>query len=448
MEKKLCIFMLFIVMFTLFHQNKSYGMPYETRYIDVKLTKPLVQNNFINLESNEGFVLFEKEYNLLVHIDQTKIKAVIGYNGNIDLLDLYDNVLYTLPMDNSIMISSKDINNSIIKVEKDRYRDYLRLINRNNQIIVLNHVEIENYLYGVVPKEMAYTFPVEALKAQAVAARSFTLSSKKHTSEGYDLCDTIHCQVYSGFDVEHQITNTAVDETRGIFALYEGQPIEALFHSCSSGYTEDSVNAWGGKLPYLKPVEDIFSTESPYSSWVFSIKLSDLSNKLISSSINIGELKGVEILETTSTGNVLKVKLIGINGEEIINGSKLRTILGSTNLKSTWFTVNNENKSISNNEVYVMDGNNVKLINLDEAFILDRSNNEKATRGTVKRVISKDKVEDIVELVPVSTSDLIIEGKGYGHGVGMSQYGAKKMAELGYTFEEILKFYYTGIDVL
>ena len=453
MKRKLCIFIFCMVIFNLFPINISYGTSLENKiYLDINLTRPLVQNNIINLESTEGFVLFEKDHSedLLTTIDEANIKAVIGDDDYIYLLDLYDNVLSVLPKDGSVIISSKDINNSIIKVEKDHYRDYLRLINKNNKILVLNHVDIENYLYGVVPKEMGYSFPFEALKAQAVASRSFAISCTKHSSDGYDLCDTTHCQGYSGFDGEHEITNSAVDETRGILALYEGYAIQAIYHSTSSGYTEDSINSWGGNIPYLKSVEDIFSTDSPYSSWSFNIKLSVLNDKLISAGICIGDLKGIEVVETTSTGNVLKVKIIGTIGEEIITGSKLRSIIGGITLKSTWFTINDGNKSIINDEVYVIDGNtnNTKIINLAEAYILDGKSQQKANRGTVKRVISRDNVEDIGVSIPVSTSDLIIEGKGYGHGVGMSQNGAKKMAELGYSFEEILKFYYTGIEVM
>lgn len=453
MKKGLLLFLICTLILIFLPTTKSYANDFNIDYLDIRLTKPLVQTNFINMQSDSGFSLYDKndKGTVLSILDEKIITAILNENGDINLINSQSNIIITLPKDGSILISSNEVKNPTIKIEKDRYRDYIRLINKNNVIIVINHVKTENYLYGVVPKEMSPSFHVEALKAQAVAARSFAYSNiSKHSADGFDLCDTIDCQVYSGYEVEKPSTNLAVDETKDILAFYDGKIIDALYHSTSSGFTEDSRNVWGGDLPYLKSVEDNFSSESPYSSWNLSISFSDLSKRLSASGINLGEIKGIEALSTTSTGKVEKVKIIGIMGEQTIDATQFRSILGTTTLKSAWFSIKDGNNNKSNNQVYVIDGNMLRaeIINLNKAYILDGKSKKTVTRGTVNRAIGKDRLESLGEFYPISTSEIVIEGKGYGHGVGMSQYGAKKMAELGYGFEEILKYYYTGIDVL
>ena len=128
------------------------------------------------------FLLFDlnNKDNSIGSISETSIKAVLGEDG-INLVNSQNNIVFTLPKDGSVLISQNTLDNQLIKVEKDRYRDYIRLVSKNNEIFVINHVNLENYLYGVVPAEMPATFHIEALKAQAVASRSFALSNIKET---------------------------------------------------------------------------------------------------------------------------------------------------------------------------------------------------------------------------------------------------------------------------
>ena len=178
------------------------------------------------------------------------------------------------------------------------------------------------------------------------------------------------------------------------------------------------------------------------------IKLSDLSNKLSQSGIIVGELQSIEIVETTSTNKVRKLRLKGTLGEEVITAENFRSIIGSTTLKSTWFNIK-RNSSNTVNYVYVLDGDSstAKAIDISSAHVIDGNNRKIVTRGIVSRAMGKDSIRSFEQSYPISGDELIIEGSGYGHGVGMSQYGAKKMAESGYDFEEILKYYYTGVDV-
>ncbi|MFA5577849.1 MAG: SpoIID/LytB domain-containing protein [Tissierellaceae bacterium] len=447
---KASMVLILIILFTAF--GKSYGDGFESTYIDVRLTSPIVDKNLVNLESPFGFSIYnvEDKENALAIFEDEKIVALINGAGYIDLFDFNGNNLFSLPSDGSIIIGSNDLENPVIKVEKDRYRDFIRLLGSGNELIVVNHLGLQHYLYGVLPREMSYSSPMEALKAQAVASRSFSMSNiNKHIGEGYNLCDTTHCQVYGGYEFERQETNQAVDETEGIYIYYEGQVIEAIYHASSSGYTEDSENVWGGRVPYLSSVEDIYSLDSPYSHWKINISLSDLKDKLLQNGIYIGDLKAIEIVETSPTGKVNRIRLRGSMGEKIVSDSSFRNILGNTILRSNWFTILGGGIASSGQKAYVLDGTGLepRYLDISSAFIIDGNQQKKVNRGTVNRAMGKDRLEDIGLPISAGTNDLIIEGRGYGHGVGMSQFGAMKMAEEGFTFEEILKFYYTGVEV-
>ena len=426
------------------------------KYIDVKLTRPILDKSLINLQSESGFSIYDvnDKENSIFYIGGNEIKVALDEKDNISLLDIQANVLFTIPQENNLLLLSNEGEGSTMRVEKDRYRGYLRFKLEDGHIILINHIEMEDYLYGLVPREMPYTFPMEALKAQAVAARTYaTYNMDKHLSKGYNLCDTTDCQAYHGYEKEHMLTNLAVDGTKGILAYYNGMPIDAQYHSTSSGFTESSGDVWGGDLPYLRSVEDRFSLNSPSSSWTLNINISDLNNRLILNNINIGSLVDMQVIETSPSGSVKNIKLIGSNGEEVISGTKFRTIIGNTTLKSTCFNIVGGNVVNIDKEVYIM-GKDGKLIpkRLSQLSVLDNGVRKSVSRSGVSRAINKKRqIEDIFadqSMPGIPTSGIVIEGKGYGHGVGMSQYGAKNMAEEGYTFEEILKHYYSGIDIL
>src|SRR5699024_3225943 len=133
--------------------------------------------NEIHLKSESGYSIYSmhNKSNSIFDIEVNEIKVILDEVGDISILDMSGNILYTIPKENDLIIKSNENRQSIIKVEKYKYRDYLRFISKNGGIILINHTEIENYLYGLVPKEMPYSFPLEALKAQAVAARTYAM---------------------------------------------------------------------------------------------------------------------------------------------------------------------------------------------------------------------------------------------------------------------------------
>jgi stage II sporulation protein D len=246
---------------------------------------------------------------------------------------------------------------------------------------VINLVDVEDYLLSVVPSEMPSTWPLEALKAQAIAARSYAVANVgKHGKDGYDLKATIDDQVYSGVSTESDNSNVAVAETSGLVLKHEGKAITAFFHSTSGGSTEFSENVWSKPLPYLRSVPD-YDDASPHFSWTKKISVDDLEKAVAS---DIGRLLSLSVVSRTGSNRVQYVLAQGSNGSKLVTGETLRKIY---KLPSTLFNVGSE------------------------------------------------------------TNTYIFAGRGYGHGLGMSQYGAKALAERGCNAAQILSYYYKDVTV-
>lgn len=434
MKKNISIVLVFLLLISILPTNIAYGYYDTSEHLDIKIGKSLTSSDLITLSSKNGFYIYDK-------FDKDKIKfqiidpdIIISSNkyGELDVLDLHNNLLTSIPGDGTMIIGSGS-RDSIVQIGKNQYRGFISFIERGKQISLINHVEIEDYLYGVVPKEMGSSFHIESLKAQSIAARTFALASKnKHQKEGFNICDTTHCQVYGGMIAEHPNTNRAVDETKGLSVYYKGNLAETLYSSNNGGYIESSKDTWGGHFNYLVAKEDPFSKDTTASTWQMKLTSSELSGKIRASGINIGDIIDIEILERTSANRVVKVKLLGSSGEETITGARLRTMLG---MRSTWFDIIKEGETISRMG-YVLDPETSKSIiaNLDKLTIID--GNEVMHRSK-KDISQGDRFKG-----------LTFNGRGYGHGVGMSQYGALEMAKQGYSYEEIIKHYYTGVDIL
>jgi len=429
---------------------------YPENYIKVKLQKPIKSTSTINLQSEHGFTIYSYNFDFteLDKLEEKEIIITLGENDLLDIKDKNNNTLYSFGNNDNIYVSSIDYNNSVLKVEEDRYRDYLIFNRVGNVIEVINCVSLNHYLYGVVPMEMPSSFPLEALKAQAIAARNFVLSNmNKHILSGYNLCDSTDCQVYGGYDRETDNTNRAVDETVGIVIKYNGEIINATYHSNSGGYTENSENVWGGHVSYLKAVNDEFSNGAPNTDWQIVLSKDDIKAKLMKIGVNIGEIVSIVPLDKTDSGRVINLKIIGTNGEHILEKNKIRQVLGYNDIKSNLFNI----ETIAGNasfdgaqDVYVIDGKIGKPIKakIDDINVID--DEEKrilSSRGSYSRVLTNNGIEEIKHEVNFTDKQFIIKGKGFGHGVGMSQWGARKMAELGYSYEEILKHYYNGVEL-
>lgn len=308
-------------------------------------------------------------------------------------------------------------------------------------VIVANELPFEQYLYGVVPAEMPSSWHMEALKAQAVAARNYGLYNfGKHVNEGYDVCSTTHCQAYRGFSHENARTNQAVDETAGKLVLYNDKLIPTYFHSSSGGRTENSENIWSASLPYIRGVDDTYGLGSPYDNWTKQYSKEEIKAKLLANKIDVGDIVDIVPLEVSANGRVLKLEIRGTTGSEVLLKEKSRAVLGYSDIRSTWFTVSTDA------DLFVKGGNMSKpeKESASDIYVQSANGMTKLNTSTNKVYIKNQSTVAVKNIIPQFYT---FNGKGWGHGLGMSQYGAKGMAEAGFNFIQILEYYYTGTQV-
>ncbi|WP_036728839.1 SpoIID/LytB domain-containing protein [Peptoniphilus mikwangii] len=349
-------------------------------YFNIKIGKTYTEGSEINVTSKSNIYLVDADYNKIIDLNSKTVTAVLK-SGKIILKNKEQIYSNDLVQDGAMMLATDDY----LKVNNE-YRGYIYFKNLKGNLIVINHIKLEDYLKGVVPKELSAEYPIEALKAQAICSRGFALKNiNKYKKLGYNLDDTTNSQVYSGKSCEKDKSNRAVDETNGVYATFEGKVADTIFGASSGGCTADIKDVWGGNgLSYLTVIEDPYSLKY---TWNYSLDKSKMTDMLKNNSINIGELLSINITDYDNSGRIKKVDLIGSNSTVNITGNKFRNIFGNTKIKSALFTVSD----------------------LGSSFKFD--------------------------------------GKGYGHGVGMSQYGAVEMAKEGKSYREIIHFYFPGVEL-
>ncbi len=354
-----------------------------------------------------------------------------------------------LGYDSSSDIVVKSLSDMPIWIDGKGYRGgavFRRL--QDSDITVINRLRLEEYLYGVVPNETSASWPIETLKAQAVAARNYTvIVMEKHKNEGFDLCGTTHCQMYGGYETESSSTNKAVDETRGKFMTYDGKVVSAFYHSNSGGRTEDSENVWSAKLPYIRGVQDEYSLGEPKDTWSAEFTSEQVRSKLSAAGVDIGEIEDMKIESLSENGRVIELNVIGSHGEKTFQKEAIRKTFGYNVMMSTYFNMSSKPIEGLAKNISVLSANNKTSLDMSSLKMVSsdrRVSNINPDEGiSVKSAYSS---REIV-LEPQKMERFVFEGKGWGHGLGMSQWGARKMAELGYGYEDILKHYYTGVEI-
>ncbi len=312
---------------------------------------------------------------------------------------------------------------------------------QNGQIVPIELISLDDYIKSVLPKEIGASAPAEALKAQAVAARSYCLSHlEHHQNDNYDLCDTTHCQVYGGYEVRADSTDEAVSATKNQVLLYDNKAIEALYSASSGGYTADAEFVYGSKMPYLISFADPYSDGENATPWSYELTLNEINTKINNAGKNIGNIVAIKADYADDSGRVKALNFKGSNGDFAIKGSKIRTFFAYGKVKSLLFDIEDVStqSDVSIISAEGLDKNDIssfyvqsakKLEKLDETPYIKSSN--------VVAKIKQEKLKDKIKFV----------GKGYGHGLGMSQRGAMEMAKQGKTYTEILEFYYPNTEL-
>lgn len=310
-------------------------------------------------------------------------------------------------------------------------------------LTVVNLVDIEDYVRGVLPYEMSPSWPLEALKAQAVSARSYTMANLNHHSKyHFDLCNKEDCQVYYGTGSATEHTDRAARETAGLYAWYNNQVILAVFHSNHGGATEDCENVWNQALPYLRgvidPYEAMADTKPAYK-WTKTFTGSQLKEILQGKGyVGCSDIVKVEISKTTNTGNPYSLTFYDTNGKTwtVSHCENLRKMLG---LKTIRYTVSGggEGYNLTDDQY---------LQSLYGTWVLDGNGQLVQMNTTPAYAITANGVQE-VDGSDSAAGTFVFEGAGSGHNLGMSQWGAYAMAKQGFTFDQILKFYYTGIEI-
>lgn len=256
-------------------------------------------------------------------------------------------------------------------------------------LMVVNHVPLEKYLYGVIPEEMPDSWEEHALMAQAVAARTYALYSRNQcTGKPWDLEATTASQVYGGYSAETTRCTRAVDATRQQVMTHNGNLIVACFHSSSGGYTADPQFVWNTEIPYLRAIPDRFSPGSEIDGWEYYLSFEHARRKLNEYGLSIRNVRELRARGKSRSGRTLEVLVISEKGVFPFSSNLFRSAIGETKIKSTLF-----------------------------------------------------------QIAPWSRG-FLIKGRGYGHGVGMSQHSANRMAKAGSSYLDILRYYYQGIKVV
>ena len=336
-------------------------------------------------------------------------------------------------------------NGGAVRLGNYSYRGAIEFRPSGGRLTAINVLCPEEYLYGVVPLEMTPTFHTEALKAQAIAARTFMahrMNEGGHRNQGFDLCDTTHCQAYRGTGREHANTTSAVGQTRGQMLFYNNMPILAVYFACCGGVTDYSQNVWNLPRPYLRAVRST-SLDNPLT-WTRTFTMAQLTTAVTNAGGNIGTATGMSVSSTSALGRVQEITVYGTAGRWVVTGEATRTFfapVGGSLMSRNFYIAGAAGGGDA--VVSVTDGHGIVNGGLATFHIRDAAQLQTAYvfDGTaLRRVV-------LTAAQTTAGGSVTLVGRGWGHGVGMSQRGAIGMALQGYTHREILLHYYTGAEI-
>ncbi|MCU0651644.1 MAG: SpoIID/LytB domain-containing protein [Candidatus Omnitrophica bacterium] len=273
-----------------------------------------------------------------------------------------------------------------VMINGRKFRGGITLAKKDNlHLLVVNSIELEDYIKGILYHEASHYWPLEALKAQAIASRSYAVYQKQaSSSRDFDLTSDVYSQVYGGRTSERYRTNIAVDETKGMLLMYQGKILPAYFHATCAGHTEDANRLWNINIAPLKGVVCNFCQESPHFFWHVVLSLEEIEKKLKGTNYAMNNIEGIIVVDRDQSNRIINLKLFNKDKSKKIPAKDFRSLIGADIIRSTNFQLD------------------------------------------------------------IAGKDVVIEGKGWGHGVGLCQWGAYFMAKNGSTYQDILAYYYPG----
>ncbi len=355
------------------------------------------------------------------------------------------------------------------------YRGSLQLVQGDSGVSVVNVLDLESYLRGVLKIEVNPAWPMEALKAQAIIARTYALrQSGRHGSAGFDICATTHCQAYRGMDAEDARLDRAINETRGIVVLYGSQLAQTYYFSDGAGWTADSSTVWGGAVSYLTCRQEPVPYESPHSRWRTTLNQAALQKIMSILKKPVGSVLEIRIAGRDSGNRATLLEVRGTDGRATITGHSFRMAAGSNLIRSTLFEVTTGNRGIPTTPAplatSVATPRKPPAAAEEDPLIVLTRQGAFSSSELMDMLLHPEKREDYIRQAMAKGSNLRqipatlppavppaapsfggeippvfeFQGRGWGHGVGLSQWGAKALAENGWSFGAILGQYFPG----
>jgi stage II sporulation protein D len=459
---KFCLIALIIIMFTLPVQAE------QNKKLRVRLSNnsqtavfQVIYGSYYLRDFATNFIIAKLNSGDMVSVYQAGQNLIIDINGK------QDEISYSGPL---LAEPENDVGLNVFSLGNNYYRDGISIEVYNSKLLVVNRINVDHYLYGVVGKEIGYSAPAEALKAQAIVCRSYAMS---YDGSGlkYDLGSDSGSQVYEGYSAEQspgaeKIIKT-VNETAGKIICYYNKNtknkeiVKAFFHSNAGGYTENSENVWYEAIPYLRAVASPYDkyaeelsqkTGQSYPGNTYKWKKTLTYDQVVQAikqylqknapSVNFGDfielkLHKVNKIDGTpsASGRVTKMELVGSKGAYTVNNDSIRAVF---NLNSTKFEVTANNDSMFT----LMDSSGIKnkVKDINSLMVIQGDKDVVSLSGSVTdyQVLGRLGTANLTG----KAKFLTFSGYGYGHGIGMSQWGAIGMAEKGYNYGEIIEHYY------
>ena len=432
---------------------------------------------YVRLSTAKKFSIGITDGNLIMTDPEGRISN-LGGSANISVSG--QNVIiggYSFPM--PVRITGT----GFLKFNGKNYRGAFLITQRAG---LLNVLDIEQYLYGVLPAEVGANWHMEALRTQAICARTYALKqSMNRADKGYDVVDTDSDQVYKGAGVETAKTNQAVNSTAGLVLTYGNELAATYFHSDSGGHTANVADVWGqNDKPYLCGVPEVVNYKSPVSVWNARFSAEKIQAAVTKATgTNIGKITEIQVSDVDEGGRAIMMTFIGSRGSKTIRAAQFRLALDPRTLKSTMLTPSGGSFNVTNTTtpsgLVTTQRNNQSSSNLnfdqEQAIAKMTAEGVFTTTELIDMLSNPSKQKDYYEIGLGRTSrnkpankpannppqrmnkygysiekrgnEFIFYGRGWGHGVGLCQWGSMAMAEQGYKGEQILAHYYPGTSV-